>query len=158
MYIIQISKADDNVLLGRPLLDGNFQSNDNVVSPAFMIASQLGAVSSFAEHDDPGGDAAVHCATYLEVAENGVRFVGWRLPTKNEVQYIVDYQRDKINISGQGMFEDVLTGRHYYTLDGGYATTNYTDNTNYAVRCVRDLSPAEVAELNTTGTITSTTN
>ena len=158
MYIIQISKADDNVLLGRPMLDSNFQSNDNVVSPAFMIASQLGAVSSFRNHDDPGGDAAVHCATYLEVAENGARFAGWRLPTKNEVQYIVDYQRDKINISGQGMFEDVLTGGHYYTLDGGYAATNYTGDPNYAVRCVRDLSPAEVAELNTTGTITSTTN
>ena len=157
MYIIQISKAEDDVPLGRPRINSNnYMSEDNVVSPAFMIASQLGAVSTFYGHTNPGQDAAKHCHTYMEVATNGVRFVGWRLPTKKEVAYIVRYQKDKTNVSGQGVFQDVLTGNYYYTLDGTYADTEETQyaDGNYAVRCVRDLTLEEIEQLNNTGNIT----
>lgn len=157
MYIIQISKAEDDVPLGRPRINSNnYMSQDNVVSPAFMIASQLGAVSTFYGHTNPGQDAAKHCHTYMEVATNGVRFVGWRLPTKKEVAYIVRYQKDKTNVSGQGVFQDVLTGNYYYTLDGTFADTEETQyaDGNYAVRCVRDLTLEEIEELNNTGNIT----
>lgn len=148
MYVIQISKAEEGVILGKPSISNNM-SNDNVVSPAFMIASQLGAVSTFSS----GEDAATHCHTYMEVGNNGRRFVGWRLPTAAEIAYIVGYQSNTA-ITSSGVFEAVITGRTYYTLDGNLTNTNYPgaigDN---RVRCIRDLTPAEVIELNETGTI-----
>lgn len=179
MYVIQISKAGidkngDPVIIGRPLLDNNSQSNDNVVSPAFMIASQLGAVTSYTQYtDDDALAAAIHCRTYMEVGTNGRRFTGWRLPTQAEIKYIVEYQSNDA-ISGAGVFEDVLKGGHYYTLNylqsdsnrRRYTDTNYfTDyspgdddyDDTYAVRCIRDLTPEEVAELNSTGNITTAT-
>lgn len=152
MYVIQISKAESGVILGRPQINSTtHQSNDNVVSPAFMIASQLGAVSS-AFYD--ASSAAQHCYTYMEVSENGRRFVGWRLPTKAEIAYIVGYQNDP-NIQGSGVFSNVLTGAYYYTLDGERAPTYYDDDDDTYVRCIRDLTPAEVIELNNTGKITA---
>lgn len=151
MYIIQISKAESGVILGRPRINNAYQSQDNVVSPAFMIASQLGAVSTF----DSGADAATHCHTYMEVAENGYRFVGWRLPTASELAYIVGYQGNE-DITSSGVFEPVITGISYYTLDGQVTNTYYPGATGTnRVRCVRDLTPAEVIELNETGTITA---
>lgn len=152
MYVIQISKAEQGVILGRPTLNNNYLSQDNVVSPAFMIASQLGAVNSSSYTS--ASTAAEHCHTYMEVAENGYRFVGWRLPTKAEIAYIVSYQNDP-NIQGSGVFSNVLTGSYYYTLDGGSAPTYYDDDDAVFVRCIRDLTPKEVIELNNTGEITA---
>ncbi len=151
IYVIQISKAEQGVILGRPTLNNNYQSQDNVVSPAFMIASQLGAVNS-ASYD--ASTAAQHCHTYMEVAENGYRFVGWRLPTKAEIAYIVGYQNDP-DIQGSGVFSNVLTGDYYYTLDGTSAPTYYGTGNDTFVRCIRDLTPKEVIELNNTGEITA---
>ena len=155
MYIIQISKAETDVVLGRPVINTSYQSNDNVVSPAFMIASQLGAVTSASY---TAATAAEHCHTYMEVSSNGRRFVHWRLPTKSEIAYIASYQNDT-DISGAGVFQNVLTGKYYYTLDGGNAPSEYSsaDDENTYVRCIRDLTPEEVAELNSTGTITAAT-
>ncbi len=153
MYVIQISKAEPGVIIGRPKIDGEtHQSNDNVVSPAFMIASQLGAVSS-SSYD--ASSAATHCYTYMEVSANGRRFVGWRLPTKAEIAYIAKYQSDE-DIVGSGVFSYVLTGGYYYTLDNSSAPSNFpnADNDTF-VRCIRDLTPEEVIELNNTGTITA---
>ena len=160
MYVIQISKAESGVILGRPQIDSTtYQSNDNVVSPAFMIASQLGAVSSAFYNAD---SAAEHCHTYMEVAENGYRFVGWRLPTKAEITYIVNDQKNE-DIINAGVFSEVLGGNFYYTLDGsnqptGMNSTNGNPPTfdeGIYVRCIRDLTPKEVIELNNTGTITA---
>lgn len=154
MYVIQISKAENNVNLGRPQIDPTtYQSSDNVVSPAFMIASQLGAVSSSTY---TAATAAKHCSTYMEVAGNGRRFVGWRLPTASEIAYIKQYQENDA-IQGGGVFERVLTGRNYYNLSGGTSIGNQSGNNSNYVRCIRDLTPEEVAELNSTGTITTAT-
>jgi hypothetical protein len=154
MYVIQISKAENGVVLGRPRQDANnhYRSNDNVVSPAFMIASQLGAVGTFSS----ANDAADHCHTYLEVTRDGRRFTGWRLPTAAEIAYIVGYQGNT-NITSSGVFEPVITGTTYYTLDGQTTNTGIPNQGNNRVRCVRDLSPAEVEELNSTGIITDAT-
>lgn len=163
MYVIQISKAEDGVQLGRPVINNNYQSSDNVVSPAFMIASQLGAVASANYANNPTR-AASHCHSYMEVDGEGRRYVGWRLPTPAEIAYIAKYQNDG-KIQGQGVFTYVLTGNLYYALDGSSQRSNYpttapdydgSDNTVY-VRCIRDLTPEEVAELNSTGTITTAT-
>lgn len=160
MYVIQISKADDNIVLGRPMIT-NSQSNDNTVSPAFMIASQLGATTSTTYSDNEALGAAQHCEDYMEVAENGYRFVGWRLPTQAEVAYILKYQDE---LAESDVFDNVLTGHWYYTLNyiSGQdnsrrraETTFETSSTNVFTRCIRDLTPEEVIELNEKGTITA---
>ena len=141
MYVVQISSTSDDYILGRPTVR-NYLSQDHVVSPAFMIASQLGATQRF----NNGADAARHCGQYMEVATDGTHYSGWRLPTKEEINVIIDYQ----NTIPETMAE-VLGGSYYWTLDGssayvssgsgGYANSAYT-------RCIRDLTPAEVNAIN----------
>lgn len=148
MYVIQITATSPDYVLGRPTLDGNNQSDDHVVSPAFMIASQLGAVSStwFTQQSNPGREAAKHCGQYMEVDVDGKKWTGWRLPTAEEIKVITKYQYDP-DVQADGIMSEVLSGRYYYTLDG---TTQETKNTNTgtAVRCIRDLSAEEVNKLN----------
>lgn len=148
MYVIQITEADISTsnpyTLGRPKLDVNSQSKDKVVSPAFMIASQLGAVSS-SSYD--ASTAAAHCRHYMEVElRDGqhVRYTGWRLPTAAEVDYIVKWQNKNWDT-----IDKVLGGHFYYDLSGGKADTGYNTNSNSTfVRCVRDLTVEEVNALN----------
>lgn len=148
MYVLQITSTSDKYVLGRPTLDGNYQSQDNVVSPAFMIASQLGAVTPTTSPTT----AATHCGTYMEVEEGtGKRFVGWRLPTKQEVEVIIDYQNG--TYTNKVTMVEVLGGKYYWALDGTAAYVSTGDQgtaTNAYVRCVRDLTLEEVNKLNKT--------
>ena len=148
MYVLQITSTSNKYVLGRPVLDGNYQSQDKVVSPAFMIASQLGAVST----TNSGTTASTHCGTYMEVAVDGTRFVGWRLPTKQEIEVIIDYQNG--SNTNQVTMVEVLGGQYYWALDGttAYVSTGSggSNNTGY-VRCVRDLTLEEVEQLNNQG-------
>ena len=148
MYVLQITSTSDKYVLGRPTLDGNYQSQDNVVSPAFMIASQLGAVTPTTSPTT----AATHCGTYMEVEEGtGKRFVGWRLPTKQEVEVIIGYQNGEY--TNKVTMVEVLGGKYYWALDGTAAYVSTGDQgtaTNAYVRCVRDLTLEEVNKLNKT--------
>lgn len=150
MYIIQISSTSDQYVLGRPVVNSTtHQSNDHVVSPAFMIASQLGALSQGSTTD--ASVAATHCAQYMEVATDGTKYVGWRLPTKEEISVIIKYQSDD---STSESMATVLSDCNYYALDGSAAWTGLWeetyDNLNRIpfIRCVRDLSPEEIAAIN----------
>lgn len=144
MYVIQITATSTDYVLGRPTIDGNYQSKDHVVSPAFMIASQLGAVQSAAFN---GSRAATHCGTYMEVATDGTRYTGWRLPTAEEVKVIIKYQGDP-DVKRDGIMSEVLGGENYYTLDGNSQATGIGTGNDTYVRCVRDLSAEEVKKLN----------
>lgn len=147
MYVIQITATSQNYVLGRPTLDGNFQSKDHVVSPAFMIASQLGAVQPFGSATL---SAAVHCGHYMEVDYDNHKYTGWRLPTKEEIKVITHYQSDN-DVKADNTMSEVLTGRYYITLDGGTIEANPNageqSQGNY-VRCIRDLTADEVKALN----------
>lgn len=150
MYVIQISSTSEGYIMGRPIL-GNPNANlsqDDVVSPAFMIASQLGAVTPF----DAANAAATHCSRYMEVAEDGTRYTGWRLPTEDEISVITRYQQGTINgvtISNAAYqaMTPVLTGRTYWSLTGEAVNTGIGEGGPY-LRCVRDLSATEVDHLN----------
>ena len=153
MYIIQVSSTKDSKYnIAHPNIDKSTgYTNDEVVSPAFMIASQLGAVRS-ANFDQSG--AKTHCETYREVKkENGKQVIydGWRLPTKTEIQFIVDFQKESYkNNKGEKKqpIKPVLEGANYYTLNNIDVATNISGaNSGTFVRCVRDLTPAEVDEL-----------
>lgn len=152
MYIIQVSSTKDSKYnIAHPNTDkATGYTNDEVVSPAFMIASQLGAVLS-ANFDQSG--AKTHCETYREVKkENGKQVIydGWRLPTKTEIQFIVDFQQESYkNNKGKTKqpIKPVLEGANYYTLNNETVATGVESGDEAFVRCVRDLTPAEVEEL-----------
>ena len=158
MYVIQISSTSNDYVLGRPIkgYPSANQSYDDVVSPAFMIASQLGAVSVFTGNN-AATNAANHCDQYMEVAKDGTRYTGWRLPTQSEIKVIVGYQEGEINNvtipTAYQTITPVLTGAHYWCLSGRKIRTSdnqiITDNNvNAYLRCVRDLSAEEVERLN----------
>lgn len=152
MYIIQVSSTKDSKYnIAHPNTDkATGYTNDEVVSPAFMIASQLGAVLS-ANFDQSG--AKTHCETYREVKkENGEQVIydGWRLPTKTEIQFIVDFQQESYkNNKGKTKqpIKPVLEGANYYTLNNETVATGVESGDEVFVRCVRDLTPAQVEEL-----------
>ena len=153
MYIIQVSSTKDSKYnIAHPNIDKSTgYTNDEVVSPAFMIASQLGAVQSGSFNQTT---AKTHCETYREVKkENGKQVIydGWRLPTKTEIQFIVDFQKESYkNNKGEKKqpIKPVLEGANYYTLNNIDVATNISGaNSGTFVRCVRDLTPAEVEEL-----------
>lgn len=152
MYIIQVSSTKDSKYnIAHPNIDKSTgYTNDEVVSPAFMIVSQLGAVRS-ANFDQSG--AKTHCETYREVKkENGKQVIydGWRLPTKTEIQFIVDFQKESYkNNKGETKqpIKPVLEGANYYTLNNKTVATGVESGNEVFVRCVRDLTPAEVDEL-----------
>lgn len=152
MYIIQVSSTKDSKYnIAHPNTDkATGYTNDEVVSPAFMIASQLGAVLS-ANFDQSG--AKTHCETYREVKKENdkqVIYDGWRLPTKTEIQFIVDFQQESYkNNKGETKqpIKPVLEGANYYTLNNKTVATGVESGNEVFVRCVRDLTPAEVDEL-----------
>lgn len=142
MYVIQITKSDGTYKIARPRFN-NLKSDDHTVSPAFMLASQLGVVSAF----DSFKDAANHCEKYVEVSMNKKRYEDWRLPTQEEINSIVEFQNDK---KAANTMDRVLKGYYYWTANGGKSNKVPGSNINNspgAVRCIRDLSPAEVQEL-----------
>lgn len=152
MYIIQVSSTKDSKYnIAHPNIDKSTgYTNDEVVSPAFMIASQLGAVKS-AYFDQ--SKAKKHCETYREVKkENGEQVIydSWRLPTKTEIQFIVDFQKESYkNNKGETRqpIKPVLEGANYYTLNNKTVATGVESGDEVFVRCVRDLTPAQVEEL-----------
>lgn len=142
VYVIQITKSDGTYKIARPKFN-NLKSDDHTVSPAFMLASQLGVVQPFNTFED----AAKHCDAYVEVSMNKKRYDDWRLPTQEEINSIVEFQDDK---KAANTMDRVLIGRYYWTANGGRSNEvpDWSSN-NYpgAVRCIRDLSPTEVQEL-----------
>lgn len=152
MYILQVSSTKDSKYnIAHPNIDKSTgYTNDKVVSPAFMIASQLGAV--YSDKFDQS-KAKEHCETYREVKkENGKQVIydGWRLPTKTEIQFIVDFQKESYKHNASSEFKKpikpVLEGANYYTLNNETVATGYSGSGTF-VRCVRDLTPAQVEEL-----------
>ena len=76
MYHVQITASSGEYTLGRPRLDENGYTDDGpdnaeLVSPSFMLASQLGAVLAI----DAREGAAQHCKHYVEVTRgrNSIR-------------------------------------------------------------------------------------
>lgn len=154
MYIIQVSSTkNSDYNIAHANTDASGYTKDKVVSPAFMIASQLGTVSSGAFNQE---NARQHCNTYREVQkekESNVQVIydGWRLPTEAEIKFIVDFQKESFKTNDgttKKPIQPVLQGERYYTLNNSTVETNIQNaGSGTFVRCVRDLTPAEVDEL-----------
>lgn len=148
MYVIQITSTNGKYVIAHPKINtrkksdkpAEWGSEDHVVSPAFMIASQLGAVQSAGFNSIT---AIEHCNTYREVGTDGTKYDNWRLPTNEEVQIIVDYQG-----KSNSPIAEVLSGAQYRTLSQDVVNTGISGaNSGKFVRCVRDMSAEEIEKL-----------
>ncbi len=149
MYCITTLAPDvsSNYRWGFPPVDGNGNTLDNaivanMISPKFMMASQLGATTTMGYNN-----AKTQCQNYWEETTiNGVkvRYDDWRLPTEAEIKYIDDLQR-------VGGVTQIMTGKYYWDAYSGndayrmrqdnsppYYSGNATA-TNAHVRCIRDV-------------------
>jgi len=127
------------VAIPRRNSDGYTEStpeNAKLVSPSFMIASQLGATLSPASKTV----AETHCAQYVEVTVDGDVYDDWRLPTAAEIDIIIGHQDDS------DAMDVVLSGANYYcaynTDSAGnviYTKATGKSGSGVAVRCVRDV-------------------
>lgn len=143
MYVVQITSTSDDYTVGRVTLDADHMSAEHRVSPAFLIASQLGATSAISN----ARTAAAHCRNYREVTTDGRIYDNWRLPTREEIGIIMGYQYTSDTI------DEVLSGSHYWTLEGkAVSKTNPSNPSGDAasgyVRCLRDLGEAELEQIN----------
>lgn len=146
MYVVQITNTPQNskYKIGHVTnIDKKTKlSSEDVVSPAFMLASQLGTVTAFTNKND-GKNASEHCDKYIEVRKDGKKYTDWRLPTASEIGVITNYQYKK----NQNVIDVVLAGGSYWALNGKQVEANPNNTYTGYVRCVRDLSPDEVKEL-----------
>ena len=156
MYHVHLTATSNEYTIARPkIVDeyGNFtndvenghtdDSADNslLVSPSFMIASQLGVTSSVSGANENNYQRALNqCKNYVETYkdENGqtVHLKDWRLPTKAEIDIIADLQKKT-----DGAVDMVLAGRYYFCASPERYTagaSNYESN-GYFIRCIRDV-------------------
>lgn len=140
MYHVHVTATSSKYTVGKPRLDSNGYTessleNSKLVSPSFMIASQLGATMTA-----NGGvnQAKQHCEQYVEVTKNGKIYDDWRLPTAAEIEIIASHQ------DASDAMATVMTGWAYYcsynVIDGNivYYQTTGKSGSNTAVRCIRD--------------------
>lgn len=134
MYHIQITSTSSEYVLGIPQKDKNgkiidSEDNANLVSPSFMINSQLGATVK--SNEDPN-EAIDYCDKYIETYQsNGVthKYDDWRLPTVAEIKIIQKYQ-------GREAMFTVMNNPAYWSTSGRYPA----NASGYiATRCVRDV-------------------
>jgi hypothetical protein len=153
MYHVHVTATSPDYVVARPKMDGNYTDsspeNTRLVSPSFMIASQLGATNTpyggFGGYGSlnqlEGGieQAKKHCEQYVEVAANGNVYDDWRLPTAAEIDIIIQHQ-----YASDAMAE-VLSGSRYYC--SYYRESGQPDDTKSSeggssgschVRCIRD--------------------
>lgn len=162
MYHVKITSTSEEYTVGIPNqtaeLDNNgdtlytYTSHDDanalLVSPSFMIASQLGATQPMTRGDYNSTNHSIaeeQCGQYVEVYQKAdgttVHLDDWRLPTAAEVAIIIKFQNNS------EVMDEVLGGVNYWTASG-YAEnqesedwSEYYTNTNCYIRCIRDGAP-----------------
>lgn len=154
MYHVHITAASGKYRVGYPLLDekgytANTKENAMLVSPSFMIASQLGNMNA-------GGDLEIanyHCKNYVEVTnvvfkDNESKpnytdqkvYDDWRLPTEAELKIIAEFQ-----VKDNSAVDIVLVSKKYWGINGGEGeiTVSEDGDSGTRVRCVRDVKPEQ---------------
>lgn len=139
MYHVHVTATSSKYTVGKPRLDSDgftesSLENSKLVSPSFMIASQLGATMA---PDGGVTQAKQHCKEYVEVTKDVV-YDDWRLPTAAEIEIIASHQ------DTSDAMATVMTGGRYFcsynVIDGQvvYYQTTGKSGTTTAVRCIRD--------------------
>lgn len=144
MYHVQITASSGKYTIGIPKQDADGFTDDDpdnakLVSPSFMIASQLGATQPPISVEQ----AERHCREYVEVhdpdnnpsTDNAVHYDNWRLPTAAEIQIIIDFQYVE-----NAAMDEVLSGPYYWSATGAVNNPGSSDDGDQsAVRCIRDV-------------------
>lgn len=141
MYFVRITKTSDKYVLSVPAVDeygytDDSPENNQLVAPAFMIASQLGTV-----YPQSFPSAKEHCKQYAEKSLAGEVYEDWRLPTEAELEIIDRYQ----NTAGS-VIDEVLARRYYWAASGtAYVTMNGDQGSasNAYIRCIRTVQANE---------------
>lgn len=168
MYHVVITSTSGDYQLGRPIMskdtdnkdivDPNNLDNDKLVSPSFMLASQLGNSSTISWED-----AKNQCKNYVEVGINGEVYDDWRLPTAAEINIIIKYQTDTnvntkddravmdyvLNYEGQSNPDYWVSRSNYFMHippSGEGALQGGSSDAEHRVRCVRDFHVGEPTE------------
>jgi hypothetical protein len=172
MYVVRITSTSSTYTIDRPLITNGVtdpsEANNKVVSPAFMIASQLGTVSS-----ESWPNASDHCKRYVEVHDNGdgtvTKYADWRLPTLAELKIICTYQNNGGEVMSEVLGGANYWGAYHYTSQDpqynwrgqitGYQTVDhygYVSTSDYQshdktsgscfIRCIRDMKPSELTK------------
>ncbi|MBE6204012.1 MAG: hypothetical protein E7136_01755 [Rikenellaceae bacterium] len=137
IYHVTINATSADYIVARPKMTSDGYTDDGadnakLVSPSFMIASQLGATLSGYDHKK----AKQHCKQYVEVYLNDegkeVHLTGWRLPTDAEIKIITERQYQQ-----NAAVDEVLSGRYYHSASGRAITRQTNDDGTYT-RCIRD--------------------
>ena len=152
LYHIVLTASSDKYTIGRPRqiydeVSGLYvtdpgEDNAELVSPSFMIASSLcGFLAGGGNLTLDGSDnslriAREHCANYVEVAKDGTVYDDWRLPTKAELDIILNFQGTEDEDADAIDF--LLNGNYYYHAGGRTYNSNYNVN-GAEPRCVRDV-------------------
>lgn len=156
MYEVTITATSSKYRIGYPMTSTwtdengksqlyaiNTEENNQLVSPHFVIASQLGN-SSATPYWETAFDQCMH---YVEVDNEGNVFEDWRLPTIAELSIIKQYQLDDnvfnvtmnriLNSDGDTNPWYWTAGRNQYVVTKGEGTaetyTNFTDNETLTV-------------------------
>lgn len=134
LYHIKITSTSGTYTLGIPGKDasGNTLADEytkKMVSPSFMLASQLGVVTNSIA--TTVSHAAYHCSKYVEKTWDGVVYDDWRLPTEAELLIIKKYQ----NAAPQEAMSEVLGGAYYWSASGA---VRINSGTGTFLRCIRD--------------------
>lgn len=138
MYHVTITATSSEYTLGRPrITDGKTDpgaDNAVLVSPSFMLASQLGAVVGISNENaqDELDAVADHCKQYVEVARDGTVYDDWRLPTREEINIIYKYQ------NASDVMDEVLAGDRYWSASGLVTKPGVSSPSDRAIRCIRD--------------------
>ena len=161
MYHVVITATSSDYTLARPIMNGDVVDagnieNDNLVSPSFMLASQLGNSSTIRWQE-----AQNQCKNYVEVGEDGTEYDDWRLPTAAEIGILIRYQSDSNVNTGNdlGVMDNILNNadkgqnnpyywvsstdsyvevHNSYNKDQHLKKGRDNDDDGCRVRCVRD--------------------
>lgn len=113
----------------------NEREVDNIISPAFRIASSFGVTSQISY-----STAQKRCASYQE---NGYPAGRWRVPTEAEIEFIVSLS-NKRYIPELFDGEYFASSQRYYNGRSGSSgswggTKGSSQNGSHAVRCIYDV-------------------
>lgn len=155
MYHVRITATSGDYKIGVPrMVSDGVQSytadgDDNalLVSPSFMTASRLGKVdiqnygNNLTTYERRYAMARDHCANYVEVDRDGNVYDNWRLPTKSELDIIIELQGTK-NQSADAI-DYLLDADYYMSASGlvynpGRSNTSAASESVWAIRCIRD--------------------
>lgn len=164
-YHVRVMASSDKYTIGRPAIDENGhtagdEENAKLVSPSFVIASRLGAVlSTYSGLSNLTNEQklivfADHAKNYVEVDDvyddkkaPVVVYDNWRLPTKAELEIIMEIQGESgVNAAA---IDYLLNGGYYMSASGPVFNPKNSDGTTeladpmqatgVAIRCVRDV-------------------